>query len=75
MKYLVVIERGAEGWGAQVPGLPGCIAAADTREEVLHLISEAIALHVEGLREAGESIPSPSSEGEIVEVDAAYKPA
>jgi len=71
MKYLVVVERGKDGWGAHVPDLPGCIAAGKTREEVLRLIREAIVFHVEGLQEAGEAIPSPSSEGEVVEVDAA----
>lgn len=71
MKYLVVVERGKDGWGAHVPDLPGCIAAGETRAEALRLIREAIVLHIEGLHEAGESIPVPSSEGEIVDVDAA----
>lgn len=71
MKYLVVVERGTEGWGAHVPDLPGCIAAGETREEVLGLIREAIALHIEGLRDAGEAIPDPSSEAEVVDVSAA----
>ena len=42
MKYLVVIERGEDGWGAHVPDLPGCIAAGETRDEALRLIREAI---------------------------------
>jgi predicted RNase H-like HicB family nuclease len=71
MKYLVVVEHGKEGWGAHVPDLPGCIAAGETREEALRLIREAIAFHIEGLHEAGETVPIPSSEGEVIEVDAA----
>ncbi len=71
MKYLVVVERGGEGWGAHVPDLPGCIAAGETREEALRLIREAIALHIEKLRETGEAVPCASSEGEVIEVDAA----
>jgi predicted RNase H-like HicB family nuclease len=71
MKVLVVVERGKEGWGAHVPDLPGCIAAGETREEAVRLIREAIALHIGSMREAGETIPSPSSEGEVIEVDAA----
>jgi len=71
MKYLVVVEQGKDGWGAHVPDLPGCIAAGETREEALRLIREAIAFHIEGLLEAGETVPSPSSEGEVIEVDAA----
>jgi predicted RNase H-like HicB family nuclease len=71
MRYLVVVEEGPESYGAYVPDLPGCVAAGDTREEVLKLIHEAIELHLEGLREEGEPIPHPSSSGEIVEVHAA----
>ena len=61
MRYAVVVERGETSFGAYVPDLPGCIAAADTREEVLQLIHEAIKFHVEGLREDGQPIPEASS--------------
>ncbi len=71
MKYMVVIEKGDEGYGAHVPDLPGCIAAGDTREEVLSLIKEAIAFHIQGFRDAGEPVPPPPSAGEIIEVDTA----
>ena len=68
MQYLVVIEQGETGFGAYVPDLPGCIAAADSREEVLELIQEAIDFHIEGLREQGAPIPAPASSGQIVHV-------
>ncbi len=42
-----------------------------SREEVLGLIKEAIELHLEGLKEAGEPVPMPSSVSEYVNVDAA----
>jgi predicted RNase H-like HicB family nuclease len=71
MRYLVVIEEGELGFGAHVPDLPGCIAAAESREEVLSLIQEAIGFHVEGLREHGEPVPFPSSSVEFVEVEVA----
>jgi predicted RNase H-like HicB family nuclease len=61
MRYLVVVEKAASGYGAHVPDLPGCIAAAGTEEEVRTLIREAIELHLEGLREHGEPVPMPSS--------------
>ncbi len=50
MQYLVVIEQGANSYGAYVPVLPGCVAAADTRQEVAALIQEAIELHIEDLK-------------------------
>ena len=71
MKYIVIVEKGASGYGAYVPDLPGCVAAADSRDEVMRLIKEAIELHLEGLRESGQPIPAPSSVGEFVEVHAA----
>ncbi len=71
MQYMVVIEKGKSSYGAHVPDLPGCVATAETREEVLRLIKEAIEFHIEGLREAGESVPPPSSASEIISVDAA----
>lgn len=70
MRYAVVVEKGETSFGAYVPDLPGCIAAAGTREEVLQLIHEAIEFHVEGLREDGQPIPEPSSSIEYVEVAA-----
>ena len=70
MRYAVIIEKGPESDGAYVPDLPGCVAAADTRDEVLVLIQEAMELHVEGLKEAGLPIPEPSSAVEFVDVAA-----
>jgi len=71
MRYLVVVEKGASSYGAHVPDLPGCIAAAETKEEVLTLIREAIEFHLEDLRQEGQPIPSPASTSELVEVEAA----
>ena len=68
MRYMTIIEKGPEIWGAYVPDLPGCVAAGETREEVLKLIKEAIEFHVEGLREEGQHIPEPSSEIQYVDV-------
>jgi predicted RNase H-like HicB family nuclease len=70
MKYAVVIEQGATSFGAHVPDLPGCVAVADTRLEVLRLLQQAIQLHVESLIEHGETVPSPSSSIEYVHVAA-----
>jgi predicted RNase H-like HicB family nuclease len=71
MEYLVVVEKGKSGYGAHVPDLPGCIAAGETRREVLKLIREAIELHIEALRESGEPIPRPNSKSELVTIRAA----
>ncbi|HQW52171.1 MAG TPA: type II toxin-antitoxin system HicB family antitoxin [Tepidiformaceae bacterium] len=60
-QYTVIIEKGEHSYGAWVPDLPGCVAAAETVAEVETLIKEAVAFHVEGLQEAGLAVPEPSS--------------
>ncbi|MGH9352154.1 MAG: type II toxin-antitoxin system HicB family antitoxin [Terriglobia bacterium] len=68
MRYLVILEKSKNGFGAYVPDLPGCAVVAETREEALTLIREAITLHVEILREDGSVIPEPISTTEFVQV-------
>ena len=67
MGYAVIIEKGPNSYGTHVPDLPGCVAAAETREEVRSLILEAITLYVEALKEEGLPVPPPQSY-ELVEV-------
>lgn len=57
MSYAVVIEKGETSYGAYVPDLPGCVAVAETREEVEALIQEAIQFHLEILQSEGLPIP------------------
>ena len=61
MRYAVVVEKGPTRYGAYVPELPGCVAAADTLEEVERLIREAIPFHIEGMREEGSEVSQPTS--------------
>jgi len=59
--YAVVIERSEEGFGAYAPELPGVGVVGDSIEEVSDLIREAIALHLDSLREHGDPIPPASA--------------
>jgi predicted RNase H-like HicB family nuclease len=68
--FAIVIENRVKNYGAYVPDLPGCIATGATVEEAEQLLREAIALHVEGLREDGQPIPEPSSVVEYLELPA-----
>ena len=70
MRYAVVIEQGPTSYGAYVPDLPGCVAVAATLPAVERLIREAIAFHIEGLREDGEPVPPPTSRAEYVDTPA-----
>ena len=68
MKYVVIVEEGADSFGAYVPDLPGCAVVGETREEALRLVREAVELHVSSMREQGDPVPEPASTTEYVEV-------
>ena len=68
MKYTVVIERTSNNYAAYVPDLPGCVATASTREELLEEIRDAIEFHIEGMREDGQPVPPPQATADVVEV-------
>jgi predicted RNase H-like HicB family nuclease len=71
-EYLVIFEHEGESWGAYCPDLPGLGVVGDTREEVDRLIRDAIGLHLDGLRDAGEPIPPPDAlDTTLIEVPAA----
>jgi predicted RNase H-like HicB family nuclease len=70
MKYAVVIEEGSKSFGAYVPDLPGCVAVAKSRNEVVELIQEAIELHLFDMKQHGDKIPDVATSVEIVEVAA-----
>ena len=68
MRYVIIIEKGDTSYGAYVPDLPGCVAVGETPEEARELIEEAILLHLESLRESGETIPEPLSQSAYIEI-------
>jgi predicted RNase H-like HicB family nuclease len=70
-KYAIVIEHGDNNLSAYVPDLPGCITTGRTVEEIERNIREAIALHLEGLREDGEPPPDPQTIVSYVELQTA----
>ena len=61
MGYAVIIEKGQTSFGAHVPDLPGCVAAAETREDVYALILQAIEMYVAALKEEWLPVPEPHS--------------
>lgn len=68
MQYTVIIEKGPTSYGAYVPDLPACIAVADTEEEVLELIKEAVSFHIELLEEENLSIPQANSKSLLIDI-------
>jgi predicted RNase H-like HicB family nuclease len=67
MNYTVLFEKSPTSYGAYVPDLPGCVAVAETREEVEELIKGAIEMHLQGMREDGDPIPEPTITAAVVE--------
>lgn len=67
-RYLIVIERTDDGYSAYSPDLPGCVATGKAIRETEEAMREAIAFHVEGLREDGIPLPEPTATAEYVTV-------
>lgn len=65
-KYLVIYEKGQDGYSAYVPDLPGCTSAGSDRNEIEINIVEAMRLHLDVMREEGLPIPSPKSDSEML---------
>lgn len=65
MRYTIIIEHGPKNFSAYAPDFPGCVAAADTEQETLALMKEALGMHIEDMRERGEPIPQPSTIREV----------
>lgn len=70
-RVAVVFEKGDRNFAAYVPDLPGCVSTGKTRVEVERNIREAIAFHLDGLRETGQPIPAPTAWVETVEAPVA----
>ena len=68
MKFVILLERGEKNYSAYVPDLDGCVAAAETKEETLELMQEAIAEHIRLLKDSGQKAPIPRTESAVLEV-------
>ena len=59
LQYSVVFERTPNNYCAYAPDLPDCISTAQTWEEIQAQIRDAIAFHIAGIQEDGDTIPEP----------------
>lgn len=69
-KYLIVIEPTQTGFSAYSPDPPGCVSTGATRSEAEQNMREAIAFHLDGLREEGQEVPEPQSYSAYIELPA-----
>ncbi|HEY6440447.1 MAG TPA: type II toxin-antitoxin system HicB family antitoxin [Acetobacteraceae bacterium] len=60
--YIALLRKqSGSDYGVDFPDFPGCITAGRTLEEARRMAGEALAFHVDGMREDDEPIPPPSS--------------
>lgn len=60
--YIALIHKDADSdYGVSFPDLPGCVTAGSTLDEAADMAQEALALHLNGMRENGVVIPEPRS--------------
>jgi predicted RNase H-like HicB family nuclease len=66
MEYIAYLhkDRGSD-YGVSFPDFPGCITAGKTLDEASRLAPEALALHIQGMIEDGETVPEPSKVDDI----------
>jgi len=59
--YIAVIHKDRKtDFGVSFPDFSGCVSAASTIDEAKDMAQEALRLHIKGMLEDGEPIPSPS---------------
>ncbi|WP_027179789.1 type II toxin-antitoxin system HicB family antitoxin [Maridesulfovibrio bastinii] len=65
--YYAVIHKDKDSdYGVSFPDVPGCISAGSTLEEAEVMAKEALAFHIDGMKEDGEKIPAPTTDFKAV---------
>lgn len=71
-RYLILVEGGPpSNYSSWSPDVPGWVATGATIDECVQAMREALAGHLEVMREYGEATPEPSGPGVYVERAAA----
>jgi predicted RNase H-like HicB family nuclease len=60
--YIALIrkEPGSD-YGVEFPDFPGCVTAGIDLDDARRMAAEALALHIKGMLEDGETLPAPSA--------------
>lgn len=66
MEYLAIIKKYGNGYSAYLPDVPGCVAAAETKQETLKLLEEALQLHLMKYKE--KELPTKETEVAYIRV-------
>ncbi len=57
LSYAVVVEQTPNNYAAYAPDVPGCVSTGRSWNEMLEMIREALAFHIEALLQDGEPMP------------------
>jgi len=65
--YIAIVHKDPKSdFGVSFPDFPGCITAGINIDEAKDMAQEALALHIQGMFEDGEPLPTPSKLEEIM---------
>jgi predicted RNase H-like HicB family nuclease len=66
MEYIAYLHKDRNSdYGVSFPDFPGCITAGKTLDEASRMAQEALALHIRGMIEDGDTVPEPSTVDDI----------
>ena len=66
--YIAIVHKDPKSdFGVSFPDFPGCITAGSTIDEAKDMAHDALSLHIKGMLEDGDIIPSPSKLEDIME--------
>lgn len=63
--FAIIHKEQGSDYGVSFPDIPGCISAGETLEEAKDMASEALALHIDGMRQDDEVIPKASDLSQV----------
>ena len=66
--YIAVVHKDPKSdFGVSFPDFPGCVTAGSTIDEAKDMAHDALSLHIKGMLEDGENIPTPSKLEDIMD--------
>lgn len=66
--YIAVVHKDPKSdFGVSFPDFPGCITAGSSIDEAKDMAHDALSLHIKGMMEDGENIPTPSKLEDIMD--------
>ena len=66
--YIAVVHKDPKSdFGVSFPDFPGCITAGSSIDEAKDMANDALSLHIKGMMEDGENIPTPSKLEDIMD--------